>query len=126
MQRTPLAIVLALTAGIAAVPAAVTGAPVQQVSVPADIQSPTFLLIQGAAKVERGDFQGAIRDLNRVIRLNPQLPEAYALRGGAYYNLGNKRQGGQDLAQAAELYRQQGNFKNQQEMLNLKQRLDRQ
>lgn len=125
-QRSKLIIVLALMAGIDAAPVVAAGAPLQQVSVPADIQSPTFLLIQGAAKAERGDYRGAIQDLNRAIHLDPELPEAYALRGGAYYNLGDKSQGGRDLAQAADLFRQQGNLKNQQEMLKLKQRLDRQ
>jgi len=141
-QRSKQIIVLSLTAAaiaaggsmpsgqqattIAAAPVAAAATPLQQVSVPADVQSPTLLLIQGAAKAERGDYREAIQDLSRAIRLNPQLPEAYALRGGAYYNLGDKRQGGRDLAEAAELYRRQGNFKNQQEMLNLKRRLDRQ
>lgn len=45
------------------------------------------LYLQGADKFQRGNYQGAIADLNQSIDLNPQNAFAYNSRGNAYFEL---------------------------------------
>jgi tetratricopeptide (TPR) repeat protein len=44
----------------------------------------TFYRLRGAAYIVRGDYDRAIADLNKAIRLNPKDPEAFTTRGDAY------------------------------------------
>ncbi len=45
------------------------------------------LYLQGADKFQRGNYQGAIADLNQSIDLNPQNAFAYNSRGNAHFEL---------------------------------------
>lgn len=49
--------------------------------------TPDDLYVQGTDKFQRGNYQGAIADLNQSINLNPQNAFAYNSRGNAYYEL---------------------------------------
>jgi tetratricopeptide (TPR) repeat protein len=44
----------------------------------------TWYTLRGAAYVIRGEYDRAIVDLNKAIRLNPKNPEAFTTRGDAY------------------------------------------
>ena len=47
------------------------------------------LFERGTEKINRGDYQSAITDFDRVIELNPNYIEAYCSRGMAHFGLGN-------------------------------------
>ena len=47
------------------------------------------LFERGTEKINRGDYQSAIADLDRVIELDPNYIEAYCSRGMAHFGLGN-------------------------------------
>ncbi|WP_299484982.1 trypsin-like peptidase domain-containing protein [Acaryochloris sp. IP29b_bin.137] len=49
--------------------------------------TPDDLYVQGTDKFQRGNYQGAIADLNQSIDLNPQNAVAYNSRGNAYFEL---------------------------------------
>lgn len=49
--------------------------------------TPDDLYVQGTDKFQRGNYQGAITDLNQSIDLNPQNAFAYNSRGNAYFEL---------------------------------------
>ncbi|MCU0446752.1 MAG: tetratricopeptide repeat protein [Microscillaceae bacterium] len=52
-------------------------------------QSANELLQKGNDKMKRGDYGGAIKDLNDAIKENPNLSEAYQKRGKSKRKLGN-------------------------------------
>ena len=54
-------------------------------------------------KSERGDYKGAIADLDKVIELDPKYGPAYCSRGSAKYSLGNYEEAVADLDKAMEL-----------------------
>ena len=58
---------------------------------------------QGLAKAGQGDYQGAIKDFDRALQLNPHLAEAYYQRGLAYFDLGQVYQAVSDYTQALKL-----------------------
>jgi tetratricopeptide (TPR) repeat protein len=58
---------------------------------------------RGYAFGKLGNYQQAIRDLDRVIELNPQYATAYYNRGVTHWGLGNHRQAREDLKIAARL-----------------------
>jgi tetratricopeptide (TPR) repeat protein len=44
----------------------------------------TWYTLRGAAYIIRGEYDRALADLNKAIRLNPKEPEAFTTRGDAY------------------------------------------
>ena len=53
--------------------------------------------------VERGQFDAAINDYNKVIELKPEMGETYYLRSKCYFQKGNKTQARQDADKAIAL-----------------------
>ena len=53
--------------------------------------------------------------MNKALKLNPNLAEAYGNRGLAEYALGNKRSAVADLQKAASIFHQQGDNQNYQQ-----------
>jgi len=45
----------------------------------------------GYEKYNRGDYEGAIQDVNKAIELNPKYADAYWKRASAKLNLGQKK-----------------------------------
>jgi tetratricopeptide (TPR) repeat protein len=62
------------------------------------------------------EYQKAIADCDRVIKLNPNKIKAYLSRGVAYSKLREYEKGIKDLQQAAELFQKQGDNKNHQKV----------
>ncbi|WP_204368585.1 tetratricopeptide repeat protein [Neosynechococcus sphagnicola] len=58
---------------------------------------------QGARKVQKGKYQGAIADFSQAIHLSPQFTEAYLGRGIAYSMLGKHPAAIQNFDQAIQL-----------------------
>ena len=58
---------------------------------------------RGAAYEKLGDYDQAIRDLDRSLVLNPNLAIAYYSRGMAYGGRGEYDKAGRDLNKAVEL-----------------------
>ncbi|MDY6896827.1 MAG: tetratricopeptide repeat protein [Cyanobacteriota bacterium] len=80
--------------------------------------------LQSVEKRNKADFQGAIKDLNQAIRINPKYAFAYYRRAEARQNTGKVDKAIADLQKAAELFSQQGNksdaFRSQGSMRMLK------
>lgn len=80
--------------------------------------------LQSVEKRNKADFQGAIKDLNQAIRINPKYAFAYYRRAEARQNTGEVDKAIADLQKAAELFSQQGNksdaFRSQGSMRMLK------
>ena len=57
----------------------------------------------GIEKANSGDYQGAIKDYDKAIEINPKDAEAYYNRGAAKLGLGQKDSGCLDLYKAREL-----------------------
>jgi len=80
--------------------------------------------LQSVEKRNKADFQGAIKDLNQAIRINPKYAFAYYRRAEARQNTGEREKAVEDLQKAAELFSQQGNksdaFRSQGSMRMLK------
>ena len=72
---------------------------------------------QGNAYSELKDYEKAILDFNQAIQLNPNDALTYYSRGNAYANKGNKQAAIVDLRKAAELYQQQGQTTEYQNVL---------
>ncbi len=58
---------------------------------------------QGSDRFYVGDYQGAIKDFNLAIRINPEVTIAYIMRGLAYSSLGNYRAAIDDYTQALKI-----------------------
>ena len=54
-------------------------------------------------KIQSNDYSGAIKDLNKSIKLNPKLSNAYFVRGTAKIGLGDYQSAIKDFNQAIEL-----------------------
>ena len=65
--------------------------------------------LQSVDKRNKADFQGAIKDLNRAISINPKYAFAYYRRAEARQNIGERDKAIADLRKAAELFAAQGN-----------------
>ncbi|MBV9389542.1 MAG: tetratricopeptide repeat protein [Chroococcidiopsidaceae cyanobacterium CP_BM_ER_R8_30] len=61
------------------------------------------LIRQGGDKYKKGDYQGAIADYTKALRLNPKSAEAYNYRGNARLNLRNKQGAISDYNQAIKI-----------------------
>lgn len=75
---------------------------------------------QGKKKLQKRDYQGAIKDFNQALAVNHNYAEAHVNRGIVYDELGNIRQAIKDYNQAislnpnlAEAYYNRGNAYNQ-------------
>ena len=64
---------------------------------------------RGNAKDDKGDFDGAIADYNRVIELDPKFAVAYNNRGNAELEKGNLDAATADFDHAIELDPNYGN-----------------
>ncbi|MBD1829976.1 tetratricopeptide repeat protein [Microcoleus vaginatus GB1-A2] len=73
--------------------------------------------IRGSARYKLGDKQGAITDFNQVLRIDPNDAGAYFRRGEARRDLGDKQGAIQDFQKTADLFQQQGDQKNYQNLL---------
>ena len=71
---------------------------------------------RGLAKSESGDKAGAIADYTQAITINPQYANAYSNRGLAKYALGDKAGAIKDLETAKQLFQQQGDIQNYQQV----------
>lgn len=58
---------------------------------------------KGIEKFDRKDYQEAIKDFNRAIKIAPDYGEAYVKRGNSRYFLGNKRSAIEDYERAIEI-----------------------
>lgn len=66
-------------------------------------QSAASLVQRGRAKIEQGNFRGAIADFNEALRLNPQLSQAYYYRGIAQRQLESSPSFREDYVQALQV-----------------------
>jgi tetratricopeptide (TPR) repeat protein len=62
------------------------------------------------------NYQTAIQNYNGALDINPSFALAYRNRGSAYLQLGDKQKAIEDLCRAAELFDQQGNIDNYEEV----------
>jgi tetratricopeptide (TPR) repeat protein len=62
------------------------------------------------------NYQTAIQNYNWALDINPSFALAYRNRGSAYLQLGDKQKAIEDLCRAAELFDQQGNIDNYEEV----------
>ena len=80
--------------------------------------------LQSVEKRNKADFQGAIKDLNQAIKINPKYAFAYYRRAEARQNTGENDKAIADLQKAAQLFSEQGNksdaFRSQGSMQMLK------
>ena len=58
---------------------------------------------QAAKKIEKEDYQGAIKDLTEAIRLEPNNSELYLVRGASYTYSGNFEKAIEDYNQAIRI-----------------------
>lgn len=58
---------------------------------------------EGLNKIEQGDFQGAIDDFTAVLKLNPNVPDAYYFRGLARDLLEDNEEAIKDYSEAIRL-----------------------
>jgi tetratricopeptide (TPR) repeat protein len=67
-------------------------------------------LEQIRAKIQKGELSAAFSDCNWLLQLDPHDPQAYYYRGKIDLQLGNYQAAKNDLRQAAEYFRSQGNI----------------
>lgn len=63
------------------------------------------ILVRGMEKGIKADYRGAIADFSQVIRLQPDLPDAYFNRGLAYQKMGDGQKAIADFNQTLKLDR---------------------
>ncbi|MGB3638508.1 MAG: tetratricopeptide repeat-containing serine protease family protein [Rivularia sp. (in: cyanobacteria)] len=80
---------------------------------------------RGIARYSLGDKQGAIADYNQVIRFDSKDAKAYYRRGITRFKLKDKQRAIEDFQKSAEMFRQQGNNKNYQNVLDTIRELQR-
>lgn len=77
------------------------------------------LLNSSQDKSRKGDYEGAIKDLDRALQINPNDANVYGHRCVALYRLGDKQGAIVDCQQAATLYLKQGNTEDYQYALKM-------
>jgi tetratricopeptide (TPR) repeat protein len=84
------------------------------------------LYINATNKIHQGDYQGAIKDFNYLVALDPNYYGNYSNRGIAYSRLGQHRQAAEDFTKVIELNPNggEGYFNRAIEYLQLKDRLN--
>jgi tetratricopeptide (TPR) repeat protein len=65
-------------------------------------------ILRGGLKFKKEDFNGALADFNKSIAIDPKNATAYVYRSAIKLKLNNRASAIQDLRQAAQLYRDQG------------------
>jgi tetratricopeptide (TPR) repeat protein len=69
-----------------------------------DSRSAQAFNARGLAKLQRGDYRGALADFNRAIRLDPHFAVAYYNRGLVHQHLRDYRGAADDYTQALRLH----------------------
>lgn len=80
---------------------------------------------RGLARTRMQNKLGAIQDYNEVIRLNPQDATAYFYRGLALIKIGHRQDAVIDLHQAAQLFYEQGDEANYQQVIRMLKKLQK-
>ena len=78
---------------------------------------------RGCAYHRQGKYQAAIQDFSQAIQLKPDFTQAYVHRGVLHHQIGAKDTAFNDLNLALQQYQNQGNRKQYDLVLNLKQQL---
>ena len=68
-----------------------------------EIKNAEYYYKQGIEKSDLKDYQGAIKNFNKAIRINPNYAEAYLKRGNSHYLLTNKQSAIEDYKQAIKI-----------------------
>ncbi len=77
------------------------------------------ILASAIQKYDKGNYRGALADLNRAIQINPNYTDVYRNRGLLKYGELNDRSGAiNDLKRAAELFQQQNRTQEYQEAID--------
>ncbi|MFM7369817.1 MAG: tetratricopeptide repeat protein [Sphaerospermopsis kisseleviana] len=66
-----------------------------------------------------GNWQGAIENFDQAIRINPNVAEAYGIRGIARLQLGDVKGATEDLQKAADIFQHKGKIAEYQEVMNI-------
>lgn len=61
------------------------------------------LLERAAQRGDSGDLKGALQDANQALKLDPNNPIAYGVRGRIYFGLGNYKQAIADSTKAIQI-----------------------
>lgn len=86
-------------------------------SIMLDSKNADFYVKRGIVYDDLQKYSRAIEDYDTAIALNPEVAFVYGLRGFAQHNLDNKSQARQDIETAAKLFKQQGDQRQYQDML---------
>ncbi|MEC4816677.1 MAG: tetratricopeptide repeat protein [Scytonema sp. PMC 1069.18] len=76
-------------------------------------------LNRGNVKAQLGDRKGAFEDYSKAINLKSDYALAYKNRGILYLGTGQKTEGIQNLEKAADLFQQQGNFTQYEQVMQI-------
>lgn len=87
------------------------------------LDSAQKLFRHGVDKCRKGDYEGAIKDLDRALQLNSNDANVHGHRCVARYKLGDKQGAIADCQHAATLYLEQGEIKDYQYSLSMLARL---
>lgn len=79
------------------------------VDLPEELATVDNLYNLGLAEAERGNFQGAITQFNRILEVKPDSASAYLARSLSRFRLGDRMGAMEDAQQAQQLYQQQNN-----------------
>ncbi|MBD2353999.1 tetratricopeptide repeat protein [Tolypothrix sp. FACHB-123] len=69
---------------------------------PKPVGDAKLLYLQGVDKYEKGDYQGAIKDFNQALEINPKDAKAYNARGDAFYQLKDYQKAQLDASKAIQ------------------------
>jgi tetratricopeptide (TPR) repeat protein len=83
----------------------------------------TAYFYRGLAQTKLQNRLGAIQDYSQVLRLNPQDATAYFYRGLACMKMGQRLEAIRDLRQAAQMFSEQGDTQNYQQVVDTLQKL---
>jgi tetratricopeptide (TPR) repeat protein len=81
-------------------------------------------LIRGTIYGDKKQWDLALTDLDRAIELDPKLATAYFGRGVTHYSSGNRENAIADLKKAAQLYREQKDTKNYQQVTDILKKIE--
>lgn len=79
------------------------------VDLPEELATVENLYNLGLAEAERGNYQGAIDQFNRILEVKPDSASAYLARSLSRFKLGDRPGALEDAQQAQQLYQQQEN-----------------
>lgn len=81
--------------------------------------NPYLYFDQGYSFYESKQYEEAINSFSKAIEIKPDFAEAYGLRGGVYFALGNKEEALSDLEIAAQLFTDQNDTEGYQKIQEL-------